>query len=95
MTSLPMKFSDDDYEDLMAPFRAGQGIPVPSSNPADLRLARIEATLSGAQREISSIKQDIRDLRSEEKSNFRLLLGLMIAGWSGFVAAVAKIFKLF
>jgi hypothetical protein len=59
----------------------------------ETRVAKLESAVDFMQRDISEIKLNIRDIKKDMRSDFRLLLGAIIAVALGLGALFAKGFN--
>lgn len=59
------------------------------------RVAKLEATTEFIQREITDLKSEVRGMRSDARSDFRLLFGAIIAVALGLAGIMAKGFGWF
>lgn len=56
----------------------------------EARVAKLEAAMEHIERDVGDIKTDIRGLRGDQKSDFRLLFGALITVALGLAALMAK-----
>lgn len=61
-----------------------------TSGGMEARLAKVEATLEHIGREIVDVRQDMRALRTEARTDFRLLFGAVIFVALGLAGLMAK-----
>jgi hypothetical protein len=54
----------------------------------DERVSQIEGTLGQMNQRLGNVEADLRDMRSETRSNFRWVVGLIIVQWVTVLAAV-------
>jgi hypothetical protein len=59
----------------------------------EARLARIETTMDYVQRDVSELRTDVRDMRSEHRSDFRMLFSAIVTMALGMAAMMAKMFN--
>lgn len=57
------------------------------------RLARIETVLEYVQRDVGELKGDVREMRKEHRSDFRMLFSAIITMALGMAAMMAKMFN--
>lgn len=58
--------------------------------PMEARIARLEATTEHIQSDLSDLKGDVRALRGDQKTDFRILFGALIAVALGLAGLMAK-----
>jgi len=56
----------------------------------EARVAKLEASVDYIQREISELKTEVRGIRSDARTDFRLLFGALIAVALGLAGLMAK-----
>jgi uncharacterized coiled-coil protein SlyX len=56
----------------------------------EARIAKLEASVDFIQREISDLKTEVRGLRTDARTDFRVLFGALIAVALGLAALMAK-----
>lgn len=56
----------------------------------EARIARLESDVAHIQRDISEMKVDIREVKHDQRSDFRLLFGALIAVALGLAGLMAK-----
>lgn len=61
-----------------------------TSDNMEARVAKLEASSEFIQREIADVKSDIRGLRSDARTDFRILFGAIITVAIGLAALMAK-----
>lgn len=61
-----------------------------TSGGMEARLARVEAAVEHIGREIADVKHDVRAIRSEARTDFRLLFGALIFVTLGLTGLMAK-----
>lgn len=59
-------------------------------NGMEARVAKLEAGIDHIQRDIADVKVDMRGLRSDARTDFRLLFGALIAVALGLAAMMAR-----
>lgn len=59
----------------------------------EARVAKLESTVEHILREVTDIKTDLRGLRSDQRGDFRLLFGALIAATLGLAGIIAKGFQ--
>jgi hypothetical protein len=96
----------DPYQDNIVNLNerlSAQAIPEPlktggsdgTFNGMEARVAKLEAGIEHIQRDATEIKTDIRGLRGEARTDFRLLFGALIFVALGLAGIMAKGFKWF
>ncbi|MDR6675309.1 hypothetical protein [Xanthomonas sp. 1678] len=76
-------------QDAPSPPIAGGGDP-PHDDGMEARVAKLESTADHILRELVEMKADIRELRRDAKTDFRLLFGAIITVALGLAALMAK-----
>lgn len=66
-----------------------QGEP-PDNDDMEARVAKLEAAMEYVQRDIGEIKTDIKEIRSNARTDFFVTWGSMIAGFLGLAGMMAK-----
>lgn len=66
-----------------------------TSGGMEARVAKLEATLEHIGREMSDVKADVRTLRDNARTDFRVLFGAIIAVALGLAGLLAKGFHWF
>ena len=64
-----------------------------NSSDMEARIAKLEASMEHVQGDIGDIKTDIRGIRGEARTDFRLLFGAVIAVALGLAGLMAHGFK--
>ncbi|MCO5129770.1 MAG: hypothetical protein M9932_04305 [Xanthobacteraceae bacterium] len=82
-----------EQEKRLSGLRAGGGGG--TSGGMEARVAKLEATLEHIGREMSDIKVDVRTLRDNARTDFRVLFGAIIAVALGLAGLLAKGFHWF
>lgn len=59
----------------------------------DARIAKLEANVDHIQSDIADLKEDVRGIRADMRSDFRLLFGALIAVALGLAGLMAHGFK--
>jgi hypothetical protein len=59
----------------------------------EARLARIETTMDYVQRDVGELRTDVRDMRREYRSDFRMLFSAIVTMALGMAAMMAKMFN--
>lgn len=68
------------------------GGKTPHDGQIEPRLARIEAVLEYVQRDVGELKSDVREMRQEHRSDFRMLFSAIITLALGMATMMAKTF---
>ena len=61
----------------------------------EARVAKLEATVDHIQRDVGDIRTEVRTLRENARSDFRILFGAIIASTLGLAGLIAKGFQWF
>ena len=64
-------------------------MPDIASNDIPARVAVLEEIASSTKTMLAEIKADLRDLRSESRSDYRWQMGLMLGGFGALLGAMA------
>jgi hypothetical protein len=59
----------------------------------EARLARIETTMDYVQRDVGELRTDMREMRREHRSDFRMLFSAIVTMALGMAAMMAKVFN--
>lgn len=62
----------------------------PPPNDMEARVAKLEAVAESIQRDIGDLKADVREIRRDMRTDFRLLFGALIAVSLGLAGLMAK-----
>ena len=68
-------------------------MPDIASNDIPARVAVLEEIAASTKTILAEIKADLRDLRSESRSDYRWQMGLMLGGFGALLGVVAHGFK--
>lgn len=76
-----------------APYSGDETPPTggpPEDGNMEARVAKLESTTEYIQRDIAELKVDVRELRQDLKTDFRILFGAIIAVALGLAGLMAK-----
>ena len=62
----------------------------PAGSPLEPRVAKVEAAVEHIERDIADIKAEMRTMRANARSDFRLLFGTIISVALGLAALLSK-----
>ncbi len=69
--------------------RNGGGNP-PGDGQLEARVAKLESDTSFIRTDMAEMKKDVRDLRSEARTDFRILFGALIAAALGLAGLMSR-----
>ncbi len=67
----------------------------PDDDPMEARVAKLESAVEYIQRDIGELKDDVREIRRDMRTDFRLLFGAIIATALSLAGLMAKGFHWF